>query len=74
MFSPFYMFGHRGLQETDILASPVALAVSGSACWAVALPYLVTSATSANKLCGILIPLRIYGDPSGTLITGSVPF
>lgn len=74
MFSPFYGFGHPGLQQNNIVASPVVLTVSVNACWAVALPYLVTSATSASQLCGIFIPLRIYGDLLGTLIIGSIHF
>lgn len=67
MFSPFYRFGHPGLQQNNIVASPVALTLSVATCWVVALPYLVTSATSARKLCGIFISLRIYDDLFGDL-------
>lgn len=74
MFSCFYRFGHPGLQQNNIVASPTALTVSVNTCWAVALPYLVTPATSASKLCGIFIPLRIYDDLLGTLIIGSIRF
>lgn len=56
MFSPFYRFGHPGLQQNNIVASPVALTVSVNTCWVVASPHLITSATSASKLCGIFIP------------------
>lgn len=67
MFSPFYRFGHPGLQQNDIVASPVALTASVATCWVVGLLYLVTSATSARKLCGIFISLRIYDDLFGDL-------
>lgn len=67
MFSPFYRFGHPGLRQNNIVASPVALTVSVNTCWAVALPYLVTSATSASKLCGIFIPPEDLWWPLGDL-------